>query len=97
MDKQAKQKLFADIVEFLKNRGATKVAVFGSYVRDEETPGSDIDLLVDFDKPITLFDFVGYQQDLEDRIGVKVDLVMDGSLNPLIEKYVNQDLLVLYQ
>jgi predicted nucleotidyltransferase len=97
MDKQAKQELFADIVAFLKSRGATKVAVFGSYVRDEETPGSDIDLLVDFDKPITLFDFVGYQQDLEDRIGVKVDLVMDGSLNPLIEKYVNQDLLVLYQ
>lgn len=97
MDKQAKQKLFADIAEFLKSNGATKVAVFGSYVRNEETPDSDIDVLVDFKKPITLFDFVGYQQGLEDKIGLKVDLIMDGSLNPLIEKYVKQDLKVLYQ
>ena len=97
MDKQAKQKLFDDIAEFLKNKGATKVAVFGSYVRDEETPESDIDVLVDFKKPITLLDFVGYQLDLEEKIRVKVDLVMDGSINPLLEKYINKDLLVLYQ
>ena len=62
MTKLRKQKLYSDIVEFLKSRGATKVAVFGSYVRDEETYKSDIDVMVDFDKPITLLDFVGYQR-----------------------------------
>jgi predicted nucleotidyltransferase len=92
-----KQKLYKEIVEFLKSQGATKVAVFGSYVRDEETPKSDIDILVDFKKPITLLDIVGYQLELEEKIGIKVDLVLDGELRPLVESYVNQDLTVLYQ
>lgn len=97
MTKSNKQKLYSDIVEFLKSKGATKVAVFGSYVRNEETTDSDIDVMVDFDKPITLLDFVGFQLDLEDKIGIKVDLVMEGGINPLVEKYVKKDLTVLYQ
>jgi len=92
-----KQKLYSEIVEFLKSKGATKVAVFGSYVRDEETPESDIDVVVDFKDPITLFDFAGYQIELQDKIGKKVDLVMEGGMNPLIEKYVKKDIIVLYQ
>ncbi len=92
-----KQKLYNQIVEFLKNKGATKVAVFGSYVRNEETPKSDIDVLVDFNNAITLLDLVGYKLDMEEMLGIKVDLVMEGSLNPRIEKYVNKDLTVLYQ
>ena len=92
-----KQKLYSEIVEFLKSRGATKVAIFGSYVRDEETPESDIDVIVDFNKPITLFDFAGYQIELQDKIGLKVDLIMQGGMNPLIEKYAMKDMVVLYQ
>ena len=97
MTKINKQKLYSTIVEFLKGKGATKVAVFGSYVRNEETPNSDIDVMVDFDKPITLLDFAGYQIDLEEIIGIKVDLVIEGGINPLIEKYVNNDLMILYK
>ncbi len=97
MDKQAKQKLFSDIVEFLKNNGATKVAVFGSYVRDEETPESDIDVLVDFNNGIGLLDLIRIERELGEYIGRKVDLVMDGTFNPVIQKYVNKDLYVLYK
>ncbi len=92
-----KQKLYSEIVEFLKSKGATKVAVFGSYVRNEETPESDIDVLVNFETPITLFDFAGYQIELEDKIGKKIDLVMEGGMNPLINKYAAKDYLVLLQ
>ncbi len=92
-----KQKLYSEIVEFLKSKGATKVAVFGSYVRDEETQDSDIDVLVDFRDPITLFDFAGYQLDLQDKIGLRVDMVMEGGINPLVDKYIQKDLVVLYQ
>lgn len=92
-----KQKLYNEIVEFLKSKGATKVAVFGSYVRNEETPESDIDVMVDFRNPITLFDFAGYQIELQDKVGLKVDLVMEGGMNPLIEKYAAKDYVVLYQ
>lgn len=62
-----------------------------------KTPESDIDVLVDFKKPITLFDFAGYQLDLQNEIGIKVDLVMEGGINQLVQKYVNKDLLVLHQ
>ncbi len=92
-----KQKLYSEIVEFLKSKGATKVAVFGSYVRNEETNDSDIDVLVDFKDPITLFDFAGYQLDLQDKIGLKVDMVMEGGINPRVDKYIQKDLVVLYQ
>jgi uncharacterized protein len=92
-----KQKLYNEIVDFLKSKGATKVAVFGSYVRNEETPMSDIDVMADFSGPVTLIDIAGYQLALESKIGVKVDLVLEGGINPLIEKFVNEDKKVLYQ
>lgn len=92
-----KQKLYNEIGDFLKSKGATKVTVFGSYVRNEETPESDIDVMVDFKQPITLFDFAGYQIELQDKIGMKVDLIMEGGMNPLIEKYAMKDFVVLYQ
>jgi len=95
VNKQEKQKLFSEIVEFLKGQGATKVAVFGSYVRDEETLKSDIDIMVDFDS-IGLFEFMKIERELGEHIGIKVDLAMEGGIDPLVEKYVNQDLLVLY-
>ncbi|KXK42066.1 MAG: Nucleotidyltransferase domain protein [Chlorobi bacterium OLB5] len=92
-----KEKLYSEIVNYLKSQGATKIAVFGSYVRNEETPDSDIDVLVDFKQPITLFDFAGYQIELQEKIGKKIDLVMEGGMNPLVEKYALKDYLVLFQ
>lgn len=92
-----KEKLYSEIVNYLKSQGATKIAVFGSYVRNEETPDSDIDVLVDFKQPITLFDFAGYQIELQEKIGKKIDLVMEGGMNPLVEKYALKDCLVLFQ
>jgi hypothetical protein len=94
---QNKSEIYNKIVEFLKARGATKVAVFGSYVRNEETPESDIDVMIDFKRPIGLFEFVKIERELEELIGVKIDLVMDGGISPLVEKYVMKDLMVLYQ
>ncbi len=91
-----KEKLYSEIVNYLKSQGATKIAVFGSYVRNEETPDSDIDVLVDFKQPITLFDFAGYQIELQEKISKKIDLVMEGGMNPLVEKYALKDYLVLY-
>ena len=90
-----KQKLYNEIVEFLKSKGATKVAVFGSYVRNEETPQSDIDVLADFRKDMGLMEFVRIERELSEHIGIKVDLVMDGSINPLIQEYVDKDIIML--
>jgi len=83
----SKQKLYNEIAEFLKSKGATKVAVFDSYFRNEVTPKSDIDVLVDFPTGnMSLFDFVGLERELSDKIGIKVDLGME--LKPHVKKYV---------
>lgn len=93
-----KQKLYNEIVEFLKSKGATKVAVFGSYVRDEETPKSDIDVIIDFKKhSMGLFEFVGIQQELSEKIGIKVDLLTEEGISPYLIKNVRKEMKVLFQ
>lgn len=60
----------------LKRRNPIReMGVFGSYVRGEQREDNDLDVLVEFDDVIGLFDYVGLQQDLSDAVGVKVDIV----------------------
>ncbi|HIH03442.1 MAG TPA: nucleotidyltransferase family protein [Methanoregulaceae archaeon] len=64
--------------------GVTSIELFGSYVRGEQDEESDLDVLVEFDpdRGLSLFDFVGLQQELSDRLGVRVDLVEKRSIKP---------------
>lgn len=64
------------IEEFFKRHHITKLAIFGSYLRDDFGPESDIDLLVEFDPQHipTLFDVAGMEIELFDALGRKVDL-----------------------
>src|SRR5438105_1012726 len=56
--------------------GVRRLALFGSLARDEAVATSDVDVLVDFDRPITLFDLVAVRLYLEKALGVaKVDVV----------------------
>jgi predicted nucleotidyltransferase len=55
--------------------GVRVVAVFGSYVRGEQTGQSDLDLLVEFIHPISLLEFIGAEIYLTEALGVKTDLV----------------------
>ena len=55
--------------------GIAVVGIFGSYVRDEQTPGSDLDLLAEILRPISLLELVGAELYLSDVLGVKVDLI----------------------
>lgn len=62
--------------------------LFGSYVRHEQQKDSDLDILVTFSKPPSLFKFVRLENHLSDTLGVKVDLVMKDSLKPAIGKNI---------
>ena len=55
-------------------------AVFGSYARGDFHADSDLDLLVDFDESVTLFDMIGLEQFLEDKLGCPVDVVSQDTL-----------------
>lgn len=54
--------------------GLSKIAIFGSYARNQQTTNSDIDILIEFDKPIGI-EFIDLADDLENILRTKVDLV----------------------
>jgi hypothetical protein len=60
----------------LASLGVRSLDLFGSVARGEAGPASDVDLLVEFDKPIGLFHFFRVQRRLEEILGCNVDLVM---------------------
>jgi len=66
--------------EELQRRGVRSLSVFGSVARDEARPDSDVDLLVEFDRPIGLFGFVALKLYLERILGPRVDLVTPDAL-----------------
>jgi uncharacterized protein len=65
-------------------RGASRVRVFGSVARGEDHDGSDIDLLVDVPTGTSLLQIVGLQQDIEDALGMRVDLCTERELHPAL-------------
>jgi uncharacterized protein len=71
-----------EILGVARRRRAHRVAVFGSVARGEAQPGSDVDLLVDFEPGASLLDHVGLFQDLEELLGVGVDVVTRSALKP---------------
>ena len=62
--------------------GVSAVSLFGSVARGESTEDSDIDLLVEFSRPIGLFHFVELKRILEEAFGRSVDLVTPNALKP---------------
>lgn len=65
-----------------------EIGIFGSLVRGEEKRKSDVDILVEFHKPIGFFKFLELEEYLEKIIGRKVDLVSKKALKPRIGKYI---------
>ena len=73
----------------LRQRGVSSLALFGSRVRGEFGPGSDVDLLVEFSQPVSLFDFFRLQHWLEEALEVeKVDLVEREALHPALRERI---------
>lgn len=68
------------------------IAVFGSYVRGEQTEASDLDILVEFKEPVG-FLFVHLADFLEEILGVKVDLLTPDAIKPNRKKYITENLI----
>ena len=77
-----------EILGIARKHNAEKVYVFGSCARKEETPGSDVDLLVDFNQNASLFDQVYIQNEMHSLLECKVDVVSRRGLHPYIRRRV---------
>ncbi len=77
----------------LRSMGVKSLGLFGSYARDEAEPGSDIDLLVEFEAPFGLLKLAAVQVHLEDLLGCPVDLVPKRLLRPELRAQVLAEVL----
>jgi hypothetical protein len=71
--------------------GITRLALFGSTVRDEAGPDSDVDIVVSFDGPATSKRYFGVQFLLEDELGHSIDLVTEKAMRAELRPYIEQE------
>ena len=89
-----------DIRHYFSTQPVKKAWLFGSFSRGEETPMSDVDILVEFDrsgKPVTLLTYARMWRELEERLGRNVDLVEEGTLKPYAIESANRDKCLIYE
>ncbi len=79
------------IVPVLLRNGVAHTGIFGSFVRGERKKDSDIDILVEFKGRKSLFDLAGLEIELEDLLGIKVDLLTYNSIHPLLKDRIMKE------
>lgn len=84
------------IINTLKPYNPKRIGLFGSVARNEETPTSDIDILYNFDSPISLFGLVDIQNALQESLHKEIDLVSENAVHPLLKKSIFKDLKIIY-
>ncbi len=89
------RKILAEHKQELHDKFHVKsIAVFGSYARGDQSPGSDVDILVEFDEPVG-WEIVDLHEYLEGILGMKVDLVTKGAVSrkPLLWDSIREELI----
>lgn len=79
------------VIPILKEAGVTRSSIFGSYARGDVRKDSDIDILIDPPKKMSLLDLAGLKLDLEEVLGKEVDIITYNSIHPLLKKYILKD------
>lgn len=83
--------LQSTISKILRKHGVAHAFIFGSFARGTATLESDLDLLVEFSGPSSLFDMAALKLDLEEALGRSVDVVTPGGLFPGIRGEVMRE------
>ena len=86
------------IADYFKTQPVVKAWIFGSFARGEDTPLSDVDLLVQYEEDgISLLKHAAMICELEKILDRPVDIVEDGTLRPRVRESVNQDRRLIYE
>jgi len=81
--------------ELARDYDVAQIGVFGSCVRGEASNGSDVDILVEFGRPIGFFKFLELEERLGEWLGARVDLVTRASLKPRIGERILSEVVML--
>lgn len=92
-----KQEAYQIIKDYFKDKPVKKIQVFGSFARDEQKEGSDIDLLIELEHPVGLMALSRYRLDLEDLTGLDVDLGTTKGVSEYARPYIERDLETVYE
>jgi predicted nucleotidyltransferase len=91
----SRTEIAAAIREALTSNKVARAYLFGSYARGEAGPDSDLDIAVDMEPGSNLLDLVGFQQELEERLGVKVDVTTRQSIDARLKASIEADLIAV--
>ncbi len=88
--KEVREKLTNVKASLKKDFGVVSLELFGSYIRNEHTESSDLDILVVFDEDNypSFFKYLELENYLSDLVSIKVDLVQKDSIKPFLKKYI---------
>ena len=76
-----------------KEYGVKEIGIFGSYTRGEQDKSSDLDILIEFEKPIGFVKFLKLENSLSALLGIKVELVTKKALKPYIGQRILQEVI----
>ena len=93
------QEIIQVMTEYFKTQPVLKAWLFGSYSRGEQHEGSDVDILISFDKNarVSLMKHAAMIVDLEQRLNRPIDLVVDGTLLPFARESADRDKILFYE
>ena len=93
------QTMTQKIAEYFKTQPVLKVWLFGSFARGEQTPESDVDILIvpDRSQHFSLSTLSGMYEDLKELLGREVDLITDGGLMPFARESAERDKILIYE
>ena len=89
-------KLKPKIVSIIKKQGIKKAGIFGSYAKGEQKKNSDIDILIEPTKEMSLFDVIRLENELKKRLNKKVDLITYASIHHLLkDRILNEEVRII--
>ena len=85
------------ISPILKKYGVKRAGVFGSFSRGEDTPQSDVDILISIGKPMGMFAYMQMKREIEFVLEKKIDIVTEKSINKFIKPYIIKEVKQIYE
>lgn len=91
------QQIFNRISDYFIDKPVNRVSVFGSYATGKFNSASDIDLVLSLNQPVGLLKLSGYRIDLEEQLGIHVDLGTENGISEFVFPYIQKEMKVIYE